>query len=193
EGTRSLDAPTNVNTGQITRCSCPFGQTERYRTPGRADKAFLHDFHRRCLAVRGVVHTVSTRLRSTMTGRFIRSRDQVASVASPASSGRSDHPSHIAQAGTSTPEMITNRIDPRSSLPRLNSLTATPTIRAVAVTHDQISHAPGMSRRKVDATAKMPIPARTEAAATRASVAPLASICAQIWATISVSLKPQSQ
>ena len=33
EGTRSLDAPTNVNTGQITRCSCPFEQIERYEHP----------------------------------------------------------------------------------------------------------------------------------------------------------------
>src|SRR4029079_3231941 len=49
EGTRSLDAPTEVNPSQITRCSCPFGQEERYETGGIGDKALIHDFHRRCV------------------------------------------------------------------------------------------------------------------------------------------------
>jgi hypothetical protein len=60
EGTRSLDAPTNVNTGQITRCSCPFGHTERYGRRDRIDKALIHQFRRRCLAARHVVHRFPT-------------------------------------------------------------------------------------------------------------------------------------
>ena len=64
---------------------------------------------------------------------------------------------------------------------------------AVAVSHDQISQIAGMARRKVNATTRMPIAARIVAASTSAWLAPLASICAQIWATISVSLNPQSQ
>ena len=60
EGTRSLDAPTEVNPSQITRCSCPFGQEERYETGGIGDKALIHDFHRRCVVLEVVVHTVPT-------------------------------------------------------------------------------------------------------------------------------------
>ena len=60
EGTRSLDAPTEVNPSQITRCSCPFGQEEPYETGGIGDKVLIHDFHRRCVVLEVVVHTVPT-------------------------------------------------------------------------------------------------------------------------------------
>jgi hypothetical protein len=60
EGTRSLVAPTNVNTGQITRCSCPFEQGERYGAPHHRGKVVIHEIHRKHIVFEGVVHMLPT-------------------------------------------------------------------------------------------------------------------------------------
>ncbi len=76
EGTRSLVAPTNVNTSQITRCSCPFEQRERYGAPHHRGKVVIHEIHRKHIVFEGVVHTLPTL-------RLERPRDVVGQQRSP--------------------------------------------------------------------------------------------------------------
>jgi hypothetical protein len=76
EGTRSLVAPTNVNTSQITRCSCPFEQRERYGAAHHRGKVVIHEIHRKHIVFEGVVHMLPTL-------RLERPRDLVGQQRSP--------------------------------------------------------------------------------------------------------------
>jgi hypothetical protein len=75
----------------------------------------------------------------------------------------------------------------------LRKPTTTVAISPIAVTHDTMSHAAGIRRRKATSTATMPIAARTVAALTSHRLAPSTIICPQIWLTISSFKNSQSQ
>ena len=101
-------------------------------------------------------------------------------------------PSQIAQIGTNTPATATRIQKSRSGLIRRKGI-ATAATRPITVTHEKMFHDAGIRSRKAVPAAATPIAASTPAALVSHRLALSASCWPQIWLTISVSLKPQSQ